>query len=208
MENEKFFYNICEDCVKLLISFYTFREDCFRAHIKFGEVYQSKNYIHDKKESLHSIKLNENTKLSNSSNVFEDVKPTVNDISIVNKDFTEFNDEVKGSVNDDMESIPEQDKFDDHSISENSEINYKKETLKFSCTQCKKVFQSKYGLSEHVKIHLCIEKAKCDICGKLFTRYQNYLKILNIFLFRFRCDFVFCYFEPLFIVNDKNQNTC
>lgn len=178
MDNEKYFHNICEPCVKLLISFYTFREECFKAHIKFGEVYQSKNYFHDKKESLHSIKFNEDTKISNSSNVFHDVKlPTDNDKSVTNKYFTENNDEEKESVNDDIESIPEQDKFHDHSISENSEINYKKETLKFSCTQCKKGFQSKYGLSEHVKIHLCIEKAKCEICRKLFTRYRNYLNV-------------------------------
>lgn len=174
MENEKYFHNICEHCVQLLLRFYKFREDCFKAHIKFEKVYKSKNSFQDKKESLYLIKTNEDSNIYNSSNALIDIEVHTDNDTIINKDSVKDNVQViKESINNDTGVIQEKNEFDDRSISENIEINYKKGALKFSCTQCKKVFQSKYGLNEHIKIHSGTEKSKCDICGKQFTRYTT-----------------------------------
>lgn len=52
----------------------------------------------------------------------------------------------------------------------------KNESTMFPCSNCSKVFKSKYGLNEHSKIHFDSQKLKCEICHKQFTRYCIYFQ--------------------------------
>lgn len=181
MNSDKYSHLICQSCVKQLINFYIFREECFQANVKFEKLYQSTSYTKGLKKLPQSNEIDER-EISDSCNVsfeynrtIELEKHTFDDTVTNENDVLEC---IDDSLNDDIHTNFLDSKTSDQGIL----LENKNDASIFSCAQCRKIFRSKYGLSAHIKIHLDLKNSKCEICGKQFTRYvigtKQFLKLL------------------------------
>lgn len=171
MKNDKYSQSICKPCMKMVIDFYLFREECFQTNVKFIKLYNSvhnskhneDNYLLNKPEHVISTDhKNLNNSTHNEHIFIEEKKPLLNNEA----DFCDILDEATQGTIEDSPVVKE------FSVYENSSFHDDIKHLKFLCTKCNKIFRSKYSLIEHNKIHLAADKFKCKLCEKQFTRYE------------------------------------
>lgn len=169
MNSDKYSHLICQSCVKQLISFYIFREECFQANVKFEKLYQT-SFTNGLKKLPQCNKIDDEG-ISESCNVSSEYKRTIElEEHTFDDTVTKENDvfeSIDDSLNDDIYTNSIESKTSEQSIL----LRNRNDASIFSCAQCRKIFRSKYGLSAHIKIHLDLKNSKCEICGKQFTRY-------------------------------------
>lgn len=76
------------------------------------------------------------------------------------------------------ENTENEDQTMDHSMSSTDLMS--KETKKFNCQYCSRVFPSKIKLRSHIRIHTQIKKYKCGICQSAFpvpSKLEEHMRI-------------------------------
>lgn len=159
--------------MKQLIRFYIFREECFQAHVKFEKLYQSSHCSGNQKLAPRSREFDKRQKKCYDVS-FKSREPIELEKQALNNNLSsdnEVDDRVDESSHDSVDDDDSHTNAEESKItSQNVLLENKNDSSNFSCSECSKVFRSKYGLNAHIKIHLDLKNAKCEICGKQFTR--------------------------------------
>lgn len=172
-----------------LTACYLFRELCYQTHERLGQMYQNGNLPYSCMKGGDS-QLRDNSSTSRifyKQEVVEKKEIFVEKTECVNQDNynSQCNDVSDGDCDNYGNESSNYDATSDYKHNKNGgnnknfgqnenfycdNQNSTEASPEFNCSECTKVFRSKYTLFKHMKIHSDTEKLKCRVCSKQFTR--------------------------------------
>lgn len=181
---------MCKICLDKLTACYLFRELCYQTHERLGQLYQNGNLPYSCVKGNNSqLALAENSTndIFYKQEVVEKNEIVVEKTECANQDgySNQYNDASDGDCDNYGNESGNYEAASDYknSDSESSNKNFGQNenfycdiqnsiepSPDFTCSECTKVFRSKYTLFRHMKIHSNTEKLRCSVCNKQFTR--------------------------------------
>ncbi|KAJ8916277.1 hypothetical protein NQ315_016418 [Exocentrus adspersus] len=173
---------ICKQCLEKLTACYLFRDQCYRTHERLGQLYQDGSLPYPCLKQGNVQLLDENVP---NAVFYKQEVVEMNEITIEKRECVSQQDCFQDYHNLNYSEGDDEGNDDEYRRAESCDNNknyrpddedIKKSTVscpEFECSECTKVFRSKYTMQRHMKVHTDRDNLRCKVCSKGFTRMAD-----------------------------------